>query len=232
MLMHKNNPMATKTITDKNIEKAIKDLNASLIGSREMASRVSDFFNINKITSLINNYTDYDYVVEDSEANHKYLEKIFGTNCLSYSNNPYEPDLLTTGIYIGQSVTQEVQFIVKKHSKEFIKLWDNIDPEFYYNYIWKQGPNIDTMDNDYREKIKKVINQLITSSGMLETKEVIPLNKANQTYIGMLFLLYDVAHFNAVKTEAIPGVTVQSMKTAWEKSNNARNTLLEAILNG
>lgn len=232
MLTHKNNPMATKTVTDKNIEKAIKELNASLIGSREMASRVSDFFNINKINSIINDYTDYDYVVEDSEANHKYLEKIFGTNCLSYTNNPYEPDLLTTGIYIGQSVTQEVQFIVKKYSKGFIELWDTIDPEFYYNYIWKQGPNIDTRDNNYREKIKKVINQLIISSGILETKEIIPLNKTNQTDIGILFLLYDVAHFNAIKTETIPGITAHSMKIAWEKSNNARNTLLEAILNG
>ena len=154
-----------------------------LFGSRSMAIRPAKegFVPAIMIGSQINNTTDWDFSSQYTEEAHHYLVAAGFTHYTAESISPYADDL-TAGVYIKEyvpsfdwknpktySINEVAKVNIVLHIDEplFRCVWDSIDAEFYYQYLWKRGPRFDYLDYDLCEvkmRIKTVMNQLYSTA--------------------------------------------------------------------
>ena len=149
-----------------------------LFGSRSMAARpaVEDFDPSVMIGAQITDATDYDFSAPYSEENH---------DTLISSGFAYWPpeqlgykDDLTVGVYIKEyphkfdiknlkifSDTPKVNVALRNDYYLFRQTWNSIDPQFYYNYLWKRSPNYDLEEMSLtKTKIRDIMNQLFRTA--------------------------------------------------------------------
>lgn len=124
-----------------------------LVGSRYMKQKDSNLFALTKDT-------DYDFIVPNTDANKKFLKiksDVYVDNI--HNSRDYYFDNTTVAIakFIGK-FDAEVQISVRNDYGKVVSVWKNMDPEFYYNFIWKRGPVL--ANNDYKYLSKIVMNQL------------------------------------------------------------------------
>lgn len=154
-----------------------------LFGSRSMISKPikAGFDPTMQIGLLITADTDWDFSQQYSEEAHQYLVAAGFTHHTAEAISPYADDL-TVGVYIKEYVphfdwknpkTYTNRDIVKVnivlHSDEalFRQVWNSIDAEFYYKYLWKRGPRFDYLYDDLcsiKMRIKEVMNQLYSTA--------------------------------------------------------------------
>lgn len=151
-----------------------------LFGSRSMATRPAKEGFVPSVTigSQITASTDWDFSQQYSPEIHHYLVSAGFAHYTSEQLSPYADDL-TLGVYIKEyspkwdwknptwfSQDDIVKVNIVLHSNEalFRRVWNSIDAEFYYKYLWKRGPRFDYLDNDLctiKSHIKEVMNQLL-----------------------------------------------------------------------
>lgn len=151
------------------VKKVIAATGAKLTGSREMLSRASERELLKKLAgkettnpatkaflkdSLKN--SDWDFALADTPENRMQLSKLNG-QFLNYSEA--YGDLLSTCVFKtrvyrqkftksdylfeGRAYTTEevdIDFILKRDMDLFDSVWDNIDIDYYTNFIWKRSP--------------------------------------------------------------------------------------------
>jgi hypothetical protein len=152
-----------------------------LFGSRSMAARwASETFNpAVKIGCRIDSETDYDIAAEFNAENVTALRNA-GFNS-KMNNELYAADHLTQAIsakVIASSTdplnlfayNMTVHVVLRKQNTFFMTVWDNIDAEYYYNYLWKRGPKFATdryrkQNSDMvKKEIRDAMNQLYASA--------------------------------------------------------------------
>jgi hypothetical protein len=127
-----------------------------LFGSRSMAGRSTNLIDISPST-------DWDFSAQHSEHAHYYL---ISAGYYYFTNN-YCDDL-TTGVYVKSFVdysisTDIISINVVLHSDEqlFRHVWNLIEPDFYYNHLWKRSPSYKYRENtEVRINITEIMNQL------------------------------------------------------------------------
>jgi hypothetical protein len=148
-----------------------------LFGSRSMASRwATDGFNpAVKIGCKIDDETDYDIAAEFNADNVVILRKA-GFKSRD-GDELYAKDDLTQTIFTRTILSDDIMestttihIILRKNNSFFMSVWDNIDPKYYYEHLWKRGPKYtNTRYRSHNDKIKKEIrdamNQLYASAG-------------------------------------------------------------------
>lgn len=150
-----------------------------LFGSRSMVNKPvkAGFSPAIMIGSRITADTDWDFSQQYSEEADSYLVAAGFTHYTAEAISPYADDL-TTGVYIKEyapsfdwknpiafSNNDIVKVNIVLHTDEalFRRVWDSIDAEFYYKYLWKRGPRFPYMDHDMcgiKMRIKEIMNQL------------------------------------------------------------------------
>lgn len=149
------------------LENDVKPIDGYLFGSRSMVDRKSmnkDFDAKVKIGSKISHDTDYDIAAPSDMMIEKYLEqrnyqKVDPEGM--YAKDKYFETLYTKKGHDGTNV----QIILRTNHELFKRVWDSIDPWFYYENLWKRSPSVlkktGHMDNIQRkENIMLVMNQL------------------------------------------------------------------------
>jgi hypothetical protein len=144
-----------------------------------MASRpaVEGFDPAFMIGSQITDETDWDFSAPYSEKNHNTLIEsgfmYWPPEDLSYK------DSLTTGVYIKQymhkfdkdnpkifkTVPPVANVVLRNDFHLFCRVWNSIDPQFYYNHIWKRSPNYEFQELGLtKNKIRDIMNQLFRTA--------------------------------------------------------------------
>lgn len=150
------------------IEEDMKPIDGYLFGSRSMVGRKSankDFDARKMIGSKISKDTDYDIAAPSCMEVEKYLKQkgyIRVDPEAMYAKDKYFQTLYTKVGMDGNTA----QVILRSNHEMFKKVWDSIDPEFYYENLWKRSPSMDrnkaVLDPPVKrkEKIMLVMNQL------------------------------------------------------------------------
>lgn len=155
--------------------------NAMMFGSRSMASRPAKegFDPSVMIGAQITDSTDWDFSAPYTLENHTILL------ASGYIHWPAEQlgyrDELTEGVYIKTyphkfDVSNPVAYngvptanvVLRNDHALFCQVWNSIDPEFYYNHIWKRSPTYDYLNMPFtKETIRNIMDQLFrTAKGM------------------------------------------------------------------
>ena len=149
-----------------------------LFGSRSMASRwATDGFNpAVKIGCKIDDETDYDIAAEFNADNCRILLQA-GFKSRD-GDELYAKDDLTQMIFTRTILSDDIMestttihIVLRKQNSFFMSVWDNIDPKYYYEHLWKRGPRFANNRHylTHKDKIKKEIrdamNQLYASAG-------------------------------------------------------------------
>lgn len=152
--------------------------NAMLFGSRSMASRPAKegFDPAVMIGAQIDGNTDWDFSAPYSEKNHDALAAAgfayWPPGALSYK------DELTRGVYIKTYPHKFDMFnpviydsvptanvVLRSDYPLFVQTWDSIDPEFYYNHIWKRSPTYEFQERRLaKERIRDIMDQLFRTA--------------------------------------------------------------------
>lgn len=157
------------------IQKDIDTIGAVLFGSRSMAARPAkeNFDPTIMIGAHINASTDWDFSQQYSTQAHDYLVSV-GFECYKDAQlSPYA-DSLTKAVYIKSYCSfprlHIVNVVLHKDEALFRQVWDCIDPEFYYRYLWKRSPHYDyTSDlGEIKTRIKEIMNQLYAVAKSVE----------------------------------------------------------------
>lgn len=150
-----------------------------LFGSRSMASRwATDGFNpAVKIGCKIDDETDWDIAAEFNADNVVILRKAGFKS--KDGDELYAKDDLTQTIFtrtilsdLSDDIMEDtitIHIVLRKQNSFFMSVWDNIDPKYYYEHLWKRGPKYtNTRYRSHKDKIKKEIrdamNQLYSSA--------------------------------------------------------------------
>ena len=149
-----------------------------LFGSKSMAARpaVEGFDPAIMIGAQITDGTDYDFSAPYSEENHSILLDA-GFTYWPPDRLGYKDDL-TVGVYIKKyphkfdiknpkifSGVPTANVILRSDYPLFRQVWNSIDPEFYYKYIWKRSPTYDFEEMSLtKTKICDIMNQLFRTA--------------------------------------------------------------------
>lgn len=161
---------------------------AMLFGSRSMASRpAKEGFDpavmigaqITDTTDWAQSVvytTDWDFSAPATQENHDIL---LNAGYIYYppADLSYKDDL-TEGVYIKTyhppfDISNPIIYtdppianvILRNDHALFCQVWNSIDPEFYYKYIWKRSPNYDGQYLSLtKEKIRDIMNQLFKTA--------------------------------------------------------------------
>ena len=151
---------------------------ASLFGSRSMASRPAkeNFDPAVMIGAQINGNTDWDFSAPYTQENHDILlnsgyihwpaeqlgyrdELTEGVYIKTY---PHEFDSSNPVIYDGVPIANVV---LRNDHALFCQVWNSIDPEFYYDHIWKRSPTYDHLNMSFtKETIRNIMDQLFRTA--------------------------------------------------------------------
>lgn len=153
------------------LENDIKPIGGYLFGSRSMVDRKSANPDFNAKTMIGPNIaydTDYDIAAPFEESVEKYLTDR-GYTCVDASNM-YAKDKYFKTLYTKKGHdNKNAQIILRSNHELFKKVWNTIDPEFYYENIWKRSPefmkkyrHLDHVKT--KEKIMLVMNQLYNTA--------------------------------------------------------------------
>ena len=154
-----------------------------LFGSRSMVDKPvkAGFDPSIMIGSQITTDTDWDFSQRYSEEAHQYLVAAGFTHFTAEQISPYADDL-TVGVYIKDYVPHfdwknpktytnrdivKVNIVLHIDEPLFRQVWDSIDAEFYYKYLWKRSSHYDYLDDDtcaIKAKIKTIMNQLYSTA--------------------------------------------------------------------
>jgi len=157
----------------------IKNLGyARLFGSRSMAARpaVEEFDPAIMIGSQITDETDWDFSQEYNDYTHSYLLSAGFTHYSPDDMKSYS-DELTVGVYIKEYTpkfdmrnplayrlgdTPKINVVLHSDELFFRRVWDRINPNFYYRYLWKRSPHYDYTGSigERKRHIREVMNQL------------------------------------------------------------------------
>jgi hypothetical protein len=137
-----------------------------LFGSRSMARKApTDTFDPAIIIGTqITHTTDWDFSAPANPDNHKALIAAGYAFCsreqLSYADD------LTHSVYSKQySEGRLVHVVLRYDYALFRQVWYSIDPQFYFNYLWKRSPNYDDYEiADKKQVICTVMNQLFSTA--------------------------------------------------------------------
>lgn len=152
-----------------------------LFGSRSMASRpaTENFVPSKMIGSRIDDSTDWDFSAPHNEKNHQVLiSKGFSywpKSDLSYRDDltmgvyikgyPHKFDMKNPQIYSGHPVANVV---LRNDYHIFRQVWESIDPEFYYQHLWKRGPRYEFSEMaQTKTEIRNIMNQLFKTAGYM-----------------------------------------------------------------
>ena len=146
----------------------------SLSGSRSMAQRPDQesFSPVIMIGSQITEDTDWDFAAPHNESNHNALLSV-GFTYFAPETLDYRDDL-TVGIYektyhpkfdmsnpLAYTSPPRAQVSLRSDYALFKQVWDSIDPQFYYNHLWKRSPNYDLCErSEVKNTIRDILNQL------------------------------------------------------------------------
>lgn len=117
-------------------------------GSRYMHKLNPDLINIC-------HNTDYDFYCSYSNEVCYYLESLgFVYSYCGQIDNPYlDINAVCIYEYLG------VQVVCRKDVELYNRMWKTIDPQFFYDFLWKSSPKCTNRNN-----IGKIINQLLFTS--------------------------------------------------------------------
>jgi hypothetical protein len=154
---------------------------AYLFGSRSMIGRKSknlEFDPAVKIASMIDDTTDWDISMQFSDENHERLLKQ-GFTCHQKENLVYRDDL-TVNIYSKEYVKKKdfpdlslveldmstrCHVVLRSDFYLFRAVWESIDPEFYYNFLWKRSLVLNSKKKHLvKDDICKMLNQLYATA--------------------------------------------------------------------
>lgn len=105
--------------------------------------------------------TDYDYIAPYCNENRGILKSIgfiVRINKSDHTNQDYM-DNTAVELWTNYGSVNRIQIILREDNDTWAKMLDNIDPTFYYNYLWKSGPNKPTCTT-----IRDIFNQLYRST--------------------------------------------------------------------
>lgn len=122
----------------------------TLCGSRYFAATNPSLINVEP-------HTDWDFFCgEDSQIEKELIDAGFYLVQPATENLELYPyDDLALRIY--QTLTKEVQVIVRSDAELYDRVLLSIDPLFYRDFLWKSGPN-----KPERDQIQRIMNQLFT----------------------------------------------------------------------
>lgn len=137
-----------------------------------MAVRLSTryFDPSSKILPLIKETTDYDYTAEHSVTLDLALKKegfITPFADQKQSQHAYYTDPTFHTLYTKTVWKETVQIITRTNAVRFVAIWESLDPEFWYHYIWKSSPEfvVPQLDMEQRKSmIKPIMAQLHVST--------------------------------------------------------------------
>ena len=153
-----------------------------LFGSRSIASRPAkeSFDPAIMIGAQINDSTDWDFSAPYTQENHDILVNAgymhWPGDQLGYKDEltegvyiktyPHKFDLSNPVIYDG---VPTANVVLRNDYPLFCQVWNSIDPEFYYKYIWKRSPTYDDQDLSLTKgTIRDIMDQLFrTAKGMI-----------------------------------------------------------------
>lgn len=141
---------------DSLLSLVLSDQKYYLGGSRRMAQKYSDQLSLDLVAETIvfpiTPNTDYDFYttyskrVERELASHGFKESHYSYTYL---------DTETLKIYIN--INNKVQVVLRRCASFYEAVFENIDPVFFYNHLWKSSP---VMDQNKVEKIQDTFNML------------------------------------------------------------------------
>ena len=135
-----------------------------LFGSHSMALRkgykdvAGNQFDTDKIRKNLTAKTDYDYAAPYSKAlADRLCER--GWKPID-TDDLYHPCKLMRGLFVKQQDGQSVQILLRSNHELFTKMWDSLDPGFWYHYIWKSSPDF-AFQKFKRKEQKKMITEIL-----------------------------------------------------------------------
>lgn len=149
-----------------------------MFGSRSMASRPvkKDFDPAAMIGARIDDATDWDFSAPYTQENHDILVNAgyiyWGAEQLGYRDEltegvyiktyPHKFDISNPVIYNGVPIANVV---LRNDYPLFRQVWASIDPEFYYDHIWKRSPTYDHLNMSFtKETIRNIMDQLFRTA--------------------------------------------------------------------
>lgn len=140
-----------------------------LFGSRSMALRkgykdvLGNEFDTDLIRSRLTAKTDFDFAAPYSK---QLVEKLIGNGWLHVGidgGGVYHPCKLLKAILMKEQDGQSVQILLRSNHELFTKMWDSVDPGFWYHYIWKSSPEF-AFKKFEKSTQKKMITEILDQS--------------------------------------------------------------------
>ena len=140
-----------------------------LFGSRSMALRkgykdvLGEEFDTDLIRERLTEKTDFDFAAPYSE---ELVKKLTGNGWLHIGidgGGVYHPCKLLKAILMKEQDGQSVQILLRSNHELFTKMWDSLDPGFWYHYIWKSSPEF-AFKNFEKKYQKKMITEILDQS--------------------------------------------------------------------
>ena len=139
-----------------------------LFGSRSMAVRtgykdvLGNEFDTDLIRSRLNSNTDFDYAAPYSK---ELVDKLVNNGWLHIDAfaGVYHPCKLLKSILVKEQHGQSVQILLRSNHELFTKMWDSLDPGFWYHYIWKSSPEFAFKQfpkKDQKKYITEILDQI------------------------------------------------------------------------
>jgi hypothetical protein len=101
--------------------------------------------------------TDWDFSQQYSEEVHNYLVSA-GYEC--HKGGDYFDDL-TVAVYSKTIDDHKVHVVLHRNEELFRRIWNSIDAEFYYKYLWKRsGLYLCDSPQGIKYMIRQIMNQL------------------------------------------------------------------------
>ena len=102
-------------------------------------------------------FSDYDYIFPDLEGVEDYLKFLgFYRIPIEDSNYPWSAGIVA--MYENDdyhkdpsSEKERVQVLIRKDFDAFVEMWENLDVNFWHDYIWKRSPT--KPDRNMRHRI-------------------------------------------------------------------------------
>lgn len=114
--------------------------------------------------------SDWDIVVQESDETIAAYNKYFCQNNLSQVDPMYADSNTTrigTDIFVSNGIKHKVDIIFKKDLNKYLKMFDQITPEFYANHLWKKSSLYNLYEDiDIRPYVRAQFDMLYN---MLET---------------------------------------------------------------
>jgi hypothetical protein len=100
-------------------------------GSRRMAQKAPGVISVTPAT-------DYDFYCDDYEIEGSKI--IYFLKQLGFVESKTQPEYFDDECVIIFKHADNVQVVLRKDAKFYSKVFESIDPQFYYHFLWKSSP--------------------------------------------------------------------------------------------